>query len=49
VVDDSLVGMALRDIHGPNLKKMRLVWQSSGDQVGFEIIEYMDTGTEASK
>ena len=26
VADDSLLGMALRDIHGPNLKKMRLVW-----------------------
>ncbi|MEJ7642789.1 MAG: VOC family protein [Candidatus Nitrosocosmicus sp.] len=42
VIDDSLVGMALRDIHGPNLEKMRMVWLNSGNQVGFEIIEYVE-------
>jgi hypothetical protein len=30
VADDSLLGMALRDFHGPNLKKMRLVWLFRG-------------------
>ncbi len=42
VIDDSLVGMALKDIHGPNLEKMRMVWLNSGNQVGFEIIEYVE-------
>ena len=42
VVDDSPLGVILKDIHGPNLKKMRIVWLSSGNQVGFEIFEYID-------
>jgi catechol 2,3-dioxygenase-like lactoylglutathione lyase family enzyme len=42
VIDDSIVGTALRDIHGPKLEKMRMVWLSSGNQVGLEIIEYAE-------
>jgi hypothetical protein len=42
VVDDSLTGKAVRDIHGPNLKKMRMAWLSSGNQVGLEIFEYIE-------
>jgi catechol 2,3-dioxygenase-like lactoylglutathione lyase family enzyme len=42
VADDSLTGRAVRDIHGPNLKKMRMAWLSSGNQVGFEIFEYIE-------
>ena len=33
--------MVLKDIHGPNLKKMRIVWLSSGNQIGFEIFEFI--------
>jgi len=40
VADDSLMGKAVKDIHGPNLKKMRIVWLSSANQIGFEIFEY---------
>src|ERR671911_2792234 len=40
--DDSLLGMVVKDIHGPNFKKMRTVWLSSGNQVGIEIFEYLD-------
>src|SRR5919197_6160302 len=42
VADDSLTGKAVRDIHGPDLKKMRMAWLSSGNQVGFEIFEYIE-------
>src|SRR5919197_1583937 len=42
VADDSLAGRALRDIHGPDLNKMRIAWLSSGNQVGFEIFEYIE-------
>ncbi|TVP40751.1 VOC family protein [Candidatus Nitrosocosmicus arcticus] len=42
MADDSIAGIALKDIHGPYLEKMRMVWMSSGNQVGFEIIEYLE-------
>ena len=42
VADDSLTGRAVRDIHGPALKKMRMAWLSSGNQIGFEIFEYIE-------
>jgi catechol 2,3-dioxygenase-like lactoylglutathione lyase family enzyme len=42
VADDSLIGRAIRDIHGSDLKKMRVAWVSSGNQVGFEIFEYIE-------
>ncbi len=44
--DDSLLGMVVKDIHGANLKKMRVVWLSSGNQVGIEIFEYLDPKAE---
>ena len=46
VVDDSPLGIVLKDIHGPKLKKMRIVWLSSGNQVGFEIFEYIGPKAE---
>ena len=46
VADDSLKGMAVKDIHGPRLKKMRMVWLSSANQVGFEIFEYIEPKAE---
>ena len=42
VADDSLIGRTIRDIHGSDLKKMRVAWVSSGNQVGFEIFEYIE-------
>jgi catechol 2,3-dioxygenase-like lactoylglutathione lyase family enzyme len=42
VADDSLTGRAVRDIHSPDLKKMRIAWLSSGNQVGFEIFQYIE-------
>jgi catechol 2,3-dioxygenase-like lactoylglutathione lyase family enzyme len=41
LADDSLTGRAVRDIHGLALKKMRMAWLSSGNQIGFEIFEYI--------
>jgi hypothetical protein len=38
--------MVAKDIHGPNFKKMRMVWLSSGNQVGIEIFEYLDPKAE---
>jgi catechol 2,3-dioxygenase-like lactoylglutathione lyase family enzyme len=42
VADDSLPGRAIIDIHGQDLKKMRMAWLSSANQVGFEIFEYIE-------
>jgi len=44
--DDSLKGRAVKDIHGPRLRKMRMAWLSSANQVGFEIIEYVEPKAE---
>ena len=41
VPDDSLTCRAVRDIHGPALKKMRMAWLSSGNQIGIEFFEYV--------
>ena len=46
VADDSLKGKAVKDIHGPSLKKMRMAWLSSADQVGSKIIEYVEPKEE---
>jgi catechol 2,3-dioxygenase-like lactoylglutathione lyase family enzyme len=46
VADDSSLGMVVKDIHGPNFKKMRVVWLSSDNQVGIEIFEYLDPKAE---
>jgi catechol 2,3-dioxygenase-like lactoylglutathione lyase family enzyme len=46
VVDDSLIGMTVKDIHGPRLKKMRMAWLSSANQIGFKIIEYVEPKAE---
>ena len=46
VADESLTGMAVKDFHGPNLKKMKIAWLTSANQVGFEIIEYLEPKAE---
>jgi catechol 2,3-dioxygenase-like lactoylglutathione lyase family enzyme len=46
VPDETLKGMAVKDIHGPSLKKVRMVWLSSANQVGFEIFEYIEPKAE---
>jgi catechol 2,3-dioxygenase-like lactoylglutathione lyase family enzyme len=46
VADDSLRGMAAKDMHGPGFKKTRTVLLSSANQVGFEIFEYVDPKAE---
>jgi catechol 2,3-dioxygenase-like lactoylglutathione lyase family enzyme len=46
IADQSLKGRAVKDIHGPALKKMRMAWLSSANQVGFEIIEYVEPKAE---
>jgi catechol-2,3-dioxygenase len=46
VADDSLIGIAVKDIHGPKLKKMRMAWLSSANQVGLEIFEYVEPRAE---
>ena len=49
VADDSLIGIAIKDIHDPVLKRMRTVWLSSSNQVGFEIFEYIEPKSERRK
>lgn len=49
IADDSLTGRAVRDIHGPDLKKMRMAWLSSGNQIGFEIFEYVEPKAQKRK
>ena len=36
----------MKDIHGPKLKKMRMAWLSSANQVGLEIFEYVEPKAE---
>lgn len=42
VADDSLIGIAVKDIHGPKPKKMRMSWLRSTNLVGLEIFEYVE-------
>ncbi|MDQ3839593.1 MAG: VOC family protein [Thermoproteota archaeon] len=46
VADESSLGTVVKDIHGPNLKKARIVWLSPGNQVSIEISEYIDPKAE---
>ena len=46
VADNTLKGRAVKDIHGTKLKKMKMAWLSSANQVGFEIIEYVEPKAE---
>ena len=46
VADDSLIGIAVKDIHGPKPKKMRMAWLRSANQVGLEIFEYVEPRAE---
>ena len=48
LVDDSLIGIAVKDIHGPKQMKMRMAWLSSANQVGLEIFEYVEAKAERS-
>lgn len=42
ITDDSPAGKALKDIHGENLKKMRMSWLLSQNDIGLEIVEYIE-------
>ena len=44
--NDSLTWMAVKDFHSPKLKKMKIAWLTSSNQVGFEIIEYVEPKAE---
>jgi catechol 2,3-dioxygenase-like lactoylglutathione lyase family enzyme len=46
VADNTLKGRAVKDIHGTKFKKMKMAWLSSANQVGFEIIEYVEPKAE---
>jgi len=46
IIDDTLNGVAVKDIHGSKLKKMRVAWLISANQVGFEIFEYVEPKAE---
>jgi catechol 2,3-dioxygenase-like lactoylglutathione lyase family enzyme len=46
VADDSLTGIAFKDIYGPKLKKMKMAFLSSANQIGFEIFEYVEPKAE---
>src|ERR671911_3211269 len=39
--DDSLTGMAVKDFHSPKLKKMKIAWLTSANQVGFGSKNYV--------
>jgi hypothetical protein len=45
-MDNSPLGKIIRDIYGPEMRKMRLVHLRFGNQVGFEIFEFVDPKTE---
>ncbi len=39
--DDPQIGKALQDIFGSEFKRLRLVWLSSSNNIGFEIFEFI--------
>lgn len=49
VMDGSLAAKALKDIHGEDLKKMRMSWLVSENHVGLEIIEYIEPKSQKRK
>lgn len=40
--DDPRVGNALQDIFGSEFKKLRIVWLSSSNNIGFEIFQFIE-------
>ena len=42
----TLIGIAVKDIHGPKLTKVRMAWLSPDNQVGLEILEYIKAQAE---
>lgn len=44
--DDPQVGNALQDIFGSEFKKLRVVWLSSGNNIGFEIFQFIEPKQE---
>jgi catechol 2,3-dioxygenase-like lactoylglutathione lyase family enzyme len=46
IADESHTGAIVRDIHGPRFKKMKMAWLGSGNNVGFELFEYIDPKAE---
>ena len=40
--DDPMVGNALQDIFGSQFKKLRIVWLSSSNNIGFEIFQFIE-------
>jgi catechol 2,3-dioxygenase-like lactoylglutathione lyase family enzyme len=40
--DDTQIGNALENIFGSKLKKLRIVWMSSANNVGFEIFQFIE-------
>jgi catechol 2,3-dioxygenase-like lactoylglutathione lyase family enzyme len=46
VADDSVRGLIFKDIFGSDFKEVKVAWLSSGNQVGFEIFEFIDPKAE---
>lgn len=40
--DDTQIGNALENIFGSKFKKLRIVWMSSANNVGFEIFQFIE-------
>ena len=46
VADDSIRGFVFKDIFGSDFKEVKVAWLSSGNQVGFEIFQFIDPKAE---
>ena len=46
VADDTHIGRLFQDVFGQNFKKLRLAHLSFGNQVGFEIFEFLEPKEE---
>jgi len=44
--DESPIGRLIKDVHGAQFEKLRIALLSSGNQVGFEIFEYINPKSE---
>ncbi|MDW0201038.1 MAG: VOC family protein [Nitrososphaeraceae archaeon] len=41
-INDKRVGNVLRNIFGSKFRRLRIVWMSSGNNIGFEIFQFIE-------
>jgi catechol 2,3-dioxygenase-like lactoylglutathione lyase family enzyme len=47
VADDSIRGFVFKNIFGSDFKEVKVAWLNSGNQIGFEIFQFIDPKAES--